>query len=417
MPSGGHRPNAGRPVAHIAGQQTLFGGSVDGDGERDRRHTKVVSVEEARKRREDAEVMEESKRRKISEQAASQARADDARREMRIAIRKEKENEAAEALAALQAAVSSAPDDDDDDEDYDADMEDESQAEGEEDAGGKPRRQRQSYQPPKNSRLKNYLDGIKDIITNSSNISNRKKGRAWYPPTTCGIVATDLDPFEYCKEFAWVYDFSPFVQFDKIIEKPVKEHKCVHCGTIGTLKGNGLHYRPMHHFNNIVWLLHRRLECNNANGGCGRTFAEFHPAFLAQLPNPAIENFPFLTTASGLGLHKSMMHQFIHLCIKGVLFGTYCASINEARMVQFHQTHLSYLDVLHDVVERRSNMPGSGTEDDTFVPKPFFPFSSPGSYNGILLKPSLLRHLFIRVRTNAWYLAITVLHVHSHIIR
>jgi hypothetical protein len=87
MPSaGGHRPNAGRPVAHIVGQQTLFGGSVDGDGERDHRHTKVVSVKEAHKRQEDAEVMEESKQRNISVQAASQARADDARREMRCAM-------------------------------------------------------------------------------------------------------------------------------------------------------------------------------------------------------------------------------------------------------------------------------------------------------------------------------------------
>jgi hypothetical protein len=56
-----------------------------------------------------------------------------------------------------------------------------------------------------------------------------------------------------------------------------------------------------------------------------------------------------------------------------------------------------YLDVLHDIVESRSKLPGAGGAHDQFVPTPFYPFESPGEYNGMLLKPGLVQTIFLRV--------------------
>ena len=84
--------------------------------------------------------------------------------------------------------------------------------------------------------------------------------------------------------------------------------------------------------------------------GCGKTFAEFHPDFMAQLPNILVEQFPFLVTPSGLGIHRSMMLQFLHLCTKGILFGTFCNGINEMKKYKYWTSNMCYLDRLSDVI-------------------------------------------------------------------
>ncbi len=114
---------------------------------------------------------------------------------------------------------------------------------------------------------------------------------------------------------------------------------------------------------------------------------------MKQLPNVVVEQFPFLVAVSGLGMHKAMMDQFLHLCVKGILFGTYCSSINEIKMTKYWRTHLSYVDRLWDHVKGRRKF---GT-DNQFAPQPFYQYKSVGEYNGILLKPRLLRKLFLQV--------------------
>ena len=79
--------------------------------------------------------------------------------------------------------------------------------------------------------------------------------------------------------------------------------------------------------------------------------------------------------------------------VKGILFGTYCSSINEIKMTKYWRTHLSYVDRLWDYVKGHKSF---GT-DDQFVPQPFYQYKSVGEYNGILLKPRLLRKLFLQV--------------------
>ena len=49
---------------------------------------------------------------------------------------------------------------------------------------------------------------------------------------------------------------------------------------------------------------------------------------MKQLPNAVTESFPFLMTASGLGMHESLMQMFMVLCTKGILFSTFAASVN-----------------------------------------------------------------------------------------
>jgi len=113
-----------------------------------------------------------------------------------------------------------------------------------------------------------------------------------------------------------------------------------------------------------------------------------HPAFLDQLPTPIVECFPFLTTAKGQGIHEMMMHQFLNLAMKGILFGTYCASINEMKRMQYSMQHISYLDHLAAYVAGR-------IEYADVVVQPFAPFGSPGEYHGVELRPKLLRTLFL----------------------
>ena len=143
----------------------------------------------------------------------------------------------------------------------------------------------------------------------------------------------------------------------------------------------------------MVHIRHRRLACKLARQGCGRTFATFHPQFMVQLPTAVTEKFPFLVTDGGLGMHVSMIRQFICLCTKGILFSTFCDSINEPKMTRYWEKHANYLDTLKDhtanSIEGHSSM--------GFVKRPFPPYVSPGEYNGVLLKPGLVRKLFLQV--------------------
>ena len=165
-------------------------------------------------------------------------------------------------------------------------------------------------------------------------------------------MKAELDPFNYCSENAWVFLFDPFHQTQHLIEKKLCDHECIRCKKTKTIESNGWNWRPQHHGERVDWVLHRRIHCHPKNGGCGKTFAEFHPEFMSQLPNAISEMFPFLATASGLGIHESMMYQFLHLCTKGILFGTYCGSINEAKMTRYWKNHLCYLDRLSDKIKK-----------------------------------------------------------------
>lgn len=249
--------------------------------------------------------------------------------------------------------------------------------------------------PPKNSARYNVLKAKKDSITQISGQLNTQRGKCWYAPDTCALSSRNISPDAMWEEDLHVYHFHPFVQFQRRVGE-LKGYKCIHCGKKETLGSNSWNWRPMIMLDKTAWLLHRRLRCKADSGGCGRTFAEFDKRFMQQLPTVVVEHFPFLTTRGGLGLHNSVMDTFMYLCTKGVLFGSFCQAVNEGRKRKYFQDHCSYLDIKHDEQMQRDNNP---TFEDFSVAMPFSTFEDPGEYNGILLKPGLLRYLFLEVST------------------
>jgi hypothetical protein len=403
--SGGKRSGAGR-LAHQPGQLTLDGGRYDAQATRARQQQASVTVAEAR-RREQEEI---ERQQQDIEAATAKRQREEAIHQERISKRERDKRAQENALNRLQQAAATihtgvpteVVDGDDDEEEYFSDDDEEYDVDDEDDMSEEVKKKRESsrYKPRPGTKLYNYLDGVKNSILSQTNSRAQGNGKVWYPPDFSAISIDNVDPFNWCSEAAWVYHFNPFVHNAKNITESLLDHKCIHCDKTESLQSNGWFWRPQHSFHNTIWLLHRRVRCRSDRGidGCGRTFAEFHPKFMAQLPNVVVDRFPFLATVSGIGMHEAMVHQFLHLCVKGILFGTYSASINEIKTVRYWKDHLSYLDVLSDKVKGRSALVEAGATD-YFVPQPFYPFKSPGEYNGILLKPKLVRSIFLRVRS------------------
>eukprot|EP00978_Attheya_sp_CCMP212_P046313 scaffold384039_cov59-Attheya_sp.AAC.1 len=121
----------------------------------------------------------------------------------------------------------------DDDEDYDVDDEDDKLEEA------KKKKESSRYKPKPDTKMYKYLEGIKDSILVETNLSAQEKGKVWYPPDFSAISNENVDPFNWCSEPAWVYHFNPFVQNQKSISKPLKDHCCIFCGKADTLQSNG----------------------------------------------------------------------------------------------------------------------------------------------------------------------------------
>lgn len=384
MPRGGKTKGSGRPTKQVGNQLDLFGNKIKRGATKKRSHELTVDAKSRKK--------EEANRKTRNQQMS------DLRRQERTEQQNREREEAAEGIVALQDAFAITPlptagaqahpvvDGDDDDDGYDSDCgEDYKDHEDETTEQGK--RESARYKPPRDSKLGKYLADTKELILGEDNNLDKRKGKVWYPPT---MVPTTNNPHSYCSATAWVYHFDPFGADGRKAGKPLKEHQCIKCKRFGyLLQSNGWHYRPQHNFQTVDWILHRRLKCRNdrSGKGCGGTFAEFHPDFMAQLPTVIAEKFPYLVTPSGLGIHQAMMEQFLPLSVKGILFGTYCSSINEMKMTEHWRTHCNYLDLLSDTMKIQTSM----------VPKPFFSYKSIGYYNGIKFRPSLLRKLFLQI--------------------
>ena len=217
-----------------------------------------------------------------------------------------------------------------------------------------------------------------------------------------GKIKTSVDPFcstaRYCREIE-VYIHAPLHQHKDLVPKRLSEFLCPNCQKSGNLISHSWHYRPAHKLDSVVWVLHERLVCSNRGNkdGCGRTIASFHRNFMKQLPNAVTEVFPFLMTPTGVGMHQSLMHQFMELCTKGILFSTFASSVNASKRSKYWSLHLNHLDRTHDKVSKLKNL----NVTSSFVAQPFSPYDFAGEYNGIDLKPSLVRLLFLQVRANA----------------
>ena len=129
-------------------------------------------------------------------------------------------------------------------------------------------------------------------------------------------IKSSIDPFSptarYCKVIE-VYLHAPLDQHKDLVPQRRSDFCCPHCQKSGNLVSHGWHYRPAHKLDGVIWVLHERLICGNRRknkDGCGRTFANFHPNFMKQLPNVVTEQFPFLMTQAGVGMHQSLIWSF-----------------------------------------------------------------------------------------------------------
>ena len=245
-------------------------------------------------------------------------------------------------------------------------------------------RNRGAYKPPSNSTLGTYLATIREKVNKAPFKDEIDKGRHWEPPYYDPLSHRLMhDPREWYKHRAWVFYWLPFRQYKNQVA--LKDFSCIHCASAATLESKAYDYRPMIDFEKDIWCLHRRLKCTC----CKRTFAEIDPRFISQLPTTIVEMFPFLTTVRGPGLSQMVLYHFMELATKGVSFGMYASSVNHIRRLQHSIMHCNYLDRLSVWNNTRSEL-------DTGIAQPFAPFFSLGEYNGIELKPRLLKTIFFR---------------------
>lgn len=283
--------------------------------------------------------------------------------------------------------------DDDDDIDYDTDTEETDVRDEEESHSSRTnsKRYKMSYQPPKNSVVGEYLKGIRDKVgKNTLTGFDKTRGQHWIPPTmdpvSVGIGGAPV-PNRWYLGRVWVYVWMPLHAYGNLM--PNGSHPCAFCGECDTTS-KGLYWRPMIWMEKIVFVLHQRFKCKNPNccgspRGGNRSFASIDPRALSRLPTRVVERFEFITTAGGIGIHRSMMFQLVNMITRQVQFGVYVNMINELQRIEYDMEYISYLDALKEW-------------DDTFyvghTPKTTFSaFGMAGEHNGIELKVGLLVEL------------------------
>ena len=251
------------------------------------------------------------------------------------------------------------------------------------------RRSRAKYKPPTGSLLDTHLRSFHEKVLRGLGRCEMRQGKHYYPPENDPVSSgsSQPDPAEWYRAACWKFVFLPFHQYEKKL-KPLKEYCCIHCQQCGSLESKDFQFRPMFEFSHITWLFFRRVKCKD----CNHSFGEIHPDFLSQLPTPIVERLPFITTGSGLGMHRSMLFLFTNLICKGVMFGTYVNAFNEIYRLQHSMEHISYLDSLSSYTGSAENY----TEAPP-VPKVFSAFSHAGEYNGVALSTGLLKALFFRI--------------------
>jgi hypothetical protein len=123
----------------------------------------------------------------------------------------------------------------------------------------------------------------------------------------------------------------------------------------------------MHHFHFTVWLLHPQLCCKHIH--------RIRSRLIVPSADSATECFPFITVWGGLGIHEALLYQFMSLVMKGVLFGLWSQSINEANNALYAKSHCSYIDW---VSEWKMNHPALYNNNNVVMP--FSPPRQVGKY-------------------------------------
>ena len=301
-------------------------------------------------------------------------------------------------------------DDDDDDDDWgdDDDDDDDVAGDSEDDDSTTPDQQQQQevqqqrvrarskYTPPLHSFVAQILSSKNKIIGKDPAAKN---GRHWYFPEEDPVSVTarrEPKPEDWYRNNIVCFNWAPFTQYSALVGNLQTDYCCVHCKK-KCLKSNGYYWRIAFDFSRIVWVRHRRLQCDDSKGkgGCGKTFAEIDPRFLQQLPDRIIETLPFLTRAKGPCMTAQMIYAFMAMAVKGILYGTFCSIFNELFYINHSVAHLGYLDALSDFL-MTGTLARLGILPQT-TKHVFAPFKSPGEYNGIELSPRHVKYYFLQV--------------------
>ena len=251
--------------------------------------------------------------------------------------------------------------------------------------GGTNGMSRRSYKPAEGSPVMEYLDGIKEKVKDNDPSLKLMEGAAWIPPPLNPIsqnLGPDATPNKSYLANVWVFIFHPMKQYQHLM--PAK-FVCIFCKSNNTTTDRWA-WKPFHWWDNIVYVLHQRVECLECAKPSTKTFATVHPKALATLPTMVAEQFPFMTPhIHGPGYYAPMMLMLVAMMPSSILFGTYAKVINILQRFKFAQTHASYLDA----VDHWKNVQPPAIVNCT-VPKPFSSFEDQTGYCGIKFLPSLL---------------------------
>ena len=274
--------------------------------------------------------------------------------------------------------------------------------------GGNPTQQhkkkkvRKRYKPPRGSQLDQYLVAMGETIKNDVKAG---RGKHWYLPESdpAADKSGKPEPVQFYRARVSCFNWTPFTSYCKIVGNLQKDYECIHCHK-KCLVSNGYYWRAAFDFDRLVYVRHRRVRCSpkiqwtadvdgklTVGKGCGKSFAEFHPDFLTQMPTRVVETLPFLTRPKGPLMSTNMMYAFMELAEKGIMFGTFAAVFNTLYRIQHTTDHIAYVEAVKDARDANDRLGITSV-----VPAVFAPFHSPGEYNGIELQPSLVQYFFYR---------------------
>mmetsp|Transcript_10138 Transcript_10138/g.21493 ORF Transcript_10138/g.21493 Transcript_10138/m.21493 type:complete len:266 (+) Transcript_10138:627-1424(+) len=225
------------------------------------------------------------------------------------------------------------------------------------------------------------LDATKTKVANNGAFGARiNLKQMWIPPGDNPLASSAVHgPDMYYRNIHWQFIWKPFQQFGKYVE--LKQIACIHgCGA-GNLETKGLRWRPQIKYSDIVWVLHDRIQCKC----CGKYTSTIDPCFLALLPTVVAEQLPFITTAAGPGIDRSMLYMLNSLKTKQIMEGSFAGVINELLRIAYDFNRVSYYDRIALTAEQDSI--GHFAQP---VKPPYSAFNYPGDHNGIKVTAAML---------------------------
>jgi hypothetical protein len=265
--------------------------------------------------------------------------------------------------------------DGDDDTIEEADYETEDEGDGE--VKARRSRIRKAYMPPINSPIGKILEATKTKV--SAGYGNIRQ--MWIPPGYDPLTGNVSGPERYYSANLWQFIWRPFHQFRECCE--LNSVECIHgCGSDKMIQ-MGSRWRPMFKHGEIVWLMYDRVQCKS----CKRYTSTIDPRFLAKLPTIVTERLPFITTATGPGIHVDMIYMLNSLKTKQILEGSFASMVNEVHRIRYDRSRIAYFDRMAWTAKQDA----AGFYDQETTPPMFSSFNQPGCFGGIKLTTTALK--------------------------